>query len=55
VQQVRHALIDPNAPTAGQAIGGDARLVIPVAIAFGLAAFGFWLFNHEAPRIAEEL
>jgi ABC-2 type transport system permease protein len=55
VQQTRHALIDPNAPTAGQAIGGDVRLLIPIFIAVGLAAFGFWLFNHEAPRIAEEL
>jgi ABC-2 type transport system permease protein len=55
VQQIRHAVIDPNAPTAGQAIGGDIRLLIPIGITVGLAVFGFWWFNREAPRIAEEL
>lgn len=55
VQQTRHAVIDPAAPTAGQAIGGDVRLLIPIAITFGLAVLGFWLFNREAPRIAEQL
>jgi ABC-2 type transport system permease protein len=55
VQQIRHAVIDPNAPTAGQAIGGDIRLLIPIGITIGLAVFGFWWFNREAPRIAEEL
>jgi ABC-2 type transport system permease protein len=55
VQQVRHAVIDPNAPTAGQAIGGDVRLLIPIFIVVALLAVGFWWFNREAPRIAEEL
>jgi ABC-2 type transport system permease protein len=55
VQQVRHAVIDPNAPTAGQAIGGDIYLLIPLGIVLVLAVGGFWWFNREAPRIAEEL
>jgi ABC-2 type transport system permease protein len=55
VQQVRHAVIDPRAHTAGQAIGGDIRLLIPLAIVLALAIGGFWWFNREAPRIAEEL
>jgi ABC-2 type transport system permease protein len=55
VQQVRHAIIDPHAPTAGQAIGGDIRLLIPAGIVVVLAIGGFWWFNREAPRIAEEL
>jgi ABC-2 type transport system permease protein len=55
VQQTRHAVIDPGAPTAGQAIGGDARLLIPIAVVVGLAVLGFWIFNREAPRIAEAL
>ena len=55
VQQIRHAVIDPSAPTAGQAIGGDIRLLIPIGITLGLVAVGFWWFNREAPRIAEEL
>jgi ABC-2 type transport system permease protein len=55
VQQIRHAVIDPNAPTAGQAIGGDIRLLIPIGIVIVLLVGGFWWFNREAPRIAEEL
>jgi ABC-2 type transport system permease protein len=55
VQQIRHALIDPTAPTAGQAIGGDIRLLIPAGIVLALMLGGFWWFNREAPRIAEEL
>ncbi|HET8672489.1 MAG TPA: ABC transporter permease [Thermoleophilaceae bacterium] len=55
VQQIRHAVIDPSAPTAGQAIGGDVRLLIPLALVLILVVLGFWWFNREAPRIAEEL
>src|ERR671936_867952 len=55
VQQTRHAVIDPTAPTAGEAIGGDARLLIPLFLVLILVAVGFWWFNREAPRIAEEL
>jgi ABC-2 type transport system permease protein len=55
VEQARHAVVDPNAPTAGQAIGGDIRLIIPIGIVLVLVVFGFWWFNREAPRIAEEL
>jgi ABC-2 type transport system permease protein len=55
VQQILHAVIDPAAPTAGQAIGGDVRLLIPIGITLGLVVVGFWWFNREAPRIAEEL
>jgi ABC-2 type transport system permease protein len=55
VQQIRHAVIDPSAPTAGQAIGGDIRLLIPIGLTLLLVVLGFWWFNREAPRIAEEL
>jgi ABC-2 type transport system permease protein len=55
VQQIRHAVIDPTAPTAGQAIGGDVRLLIPLSLVLILVVVGFWWFNREAPRIAEEL
>jgi ABC-2 type transport system permease protein len=30
--QMRHAVIDPTAPTAGEAIGGDVRLLIPLGV-----------------------
>jgi ABC-2 type transport system permease protein len=54
-QQVRHAVIDQNAPTAAAAAGGWQWLLIPAAIVIGSALLGFWVFNREAPRIAEEL
>jgi ABC-2 type transport system permease protein len=55
IQQARHALIDPQAPSAGTAIGGPIWLAIPAAITVGLFAAGFLVFNRMAPRIAEEL
>jgi ABC-2 type transport system permease protein len=55
LEQMRHAVIDPNAPTAAAAAHGAARLVIPLAIIGLVATVGFWYFNREAPRIAEDL
>jgi ABC-2 type transport system permease protein len=55
IQQVRHAVIDPTAPTAAAAAGGAARLAVPLSIVLGVFALGFWVFNREAPRIAEDL
>ena len=51
----RHALVDPTAPNAAEAAGGRSDLLIPGAIVLGLFVLGFWYFNREAPRIAEEL
>jgi ABC-2 type transport system permease protein len=53
--QAFHALVDPNAPTAAQAIGGAPRLLIPLGIIAGLFALGLWYFNREAPLISEKL
>ena len=53
--QMRYALIDPNAPSAGEAIGGNVYLLIPLAIIVGVTALGLWVFMREAPRIAEDL
>jgi ABC-2 type transport system permease protein len=53
--QMRHALIDPGAPTAAQAIGGEVRLLIPLAVVAAVFALGVWFFMREAPRIAENL
>jgi ABC-2 type transport system permease protein len=55
LQEMRHAVIDPNAASAGQAAGGWVWILIPVGIIVGVFALGFWVFNREAPRIAEEL
>ena len=53
--QARHSLVDENAPNAWDAAGGFIYLLIPGAIVVALLALGFWVFNREAPRIAEEL
>jgi ABC-2 type transport system permease protein len=55
VQQTRHALIDPSAPSAADAIGGVAWLALPAGLVLGVLLVGYRVFNREAPRIAEEL
>jgi ABC-2 type transport system permease protein len=53
--QMRHAIIDPTAPPAWEAIGGADRLLIPGGIVVAAFALGWWVFHREAPRIAENL
>jgi ABC-2 type transport system permease protein len=53
--QMRHAFIDPTAPNAAEVIGSYARLLIPFGIVAAVFALGLWVFNREAPRIAENL
>jgi ABC-2 type transport system permease protein len=55
ITQARKALLDPSAPSAARALGGDVRLLIPLGIVGGLFALGLWYFNHEAPLISEKL
>jgi ABC-2 type transport system permease protein len=52
--QLRHWIIDPGAPDAVEAAGG-AAFAGSVVIFLAICAFAVWLFNHQAPRIAEEL
>ncbi len=53
--QMRHAVLDPEAPSAAYAIGPDVRLLLPLGIVIGTFALGAWVFTREAPRIAENL
>ncbi|HET8821485.1 MAG TPA: ABC transporter permease [Thermoleophilaceae bacterium] len=53
--QTRHALIDADAPTAVDVLGGWPRLAIPLAIVAAIFALGLWVFTRETPRIAENL
>jgi ABC-2 type transport system permease protein len=55
VQQARHAVVDGQLPSAGAAMGGNLRLLIPLGIVLGTFALGLWVFNREAPQIAEDL
>jgi ABC-2 type transport system permease protein len=55
-EQVRvWILAEPQAPTAIEAAGGWLGLLPAAAIFFGACAFGAWIFNRDAPRVAEEL
>lgn len=53
--ETRHAVIDPSAPTAADAIGGAAWLLIPLALIAALFALSLWVFRHESAQVAENL
>ena len=47
--------MDDAAPGPASLAGGGARLIAPALIYLAVCAFAVWIFNREAPRIAEEL
>ena len=53
--QLRHAIVDPGAPSLSRAIGGDLRLLVPIGVALLTFAAGYAVFRRESPRIAENL
>jgi ABC-2 type transport system permease protein len=55
IEQARHAVIDPSAPTAAAAAGGAARLLIPLAIAMIVIAASVVVYRRAAPTLAERL
>jgi ABC-2 type transport system permease protein len=55
LQQARHALVAPSHPSAAEAIGDPALLLVPLAITLAVIAAGFLRFRRTAPRIAEAL
>ena len=54
-QQFRHAMINSGTISAGQALGSWTALLEPLALVAVIFAVGFWVFNREAPHIAEDL
>ncbi len=54
-QQFRHAMINSGTFSAGQVMGSWLALLEPVALVCAIFAIGFWVFNREAPNIAEDL
>jgi ABC-2 type transport system permease protein len=54
-QEFRHAMIDPDAPSAAEALGGWLALLEPLAIVAVIFAIGFVVFNRSARLIAENL
>jgi ABC-2 type transport system permease protein len=54
-QQFRHAMINHSVLSAGQIMGSWAALLAPLALVAAIFVVGFWVFNREAPHIAEDL
>jgi ABC-2 type transport system permease protein len=48
-------VIDPSAPGPATAAGGYDGLIAPALIYLAVCLLAVWVFNREAPRIAEEL
>lgn len=55
IEEARHAVIDPSAPSAAAAAGGGARLLLPLAITALLVGLSAYLYRRAAPTIAERL
>jgi ABC-2 type transport system permease protein len=55
LQQFRHAVIDPSHPSAYEAIGSNALILVPLGLIAVTAVGGFRYFDRKAPRVAEEL
>jgi ABC-2 type transport system permease protein len=53
--QIRHAVVDPGAPSLSHALGSDLRMLIPLGITLVVGGLGFAVFRRESPRIAENL
>jgi len=53
--EMRHAFIDPSAPSAAALAGGAPWLLVPIALSVGLFGLGLLMFNRQAPRAAELL
>jgi ABC-2 type transport system permease protein len=53
--QARRWVVDSTASGAVSTVGGPVRFLIPMGFALGTIVLGFWVFNREAPRIAELL
>lgn len=54
-EQARHWIIDPSAPGAVAAAGGWLHMLPAIAIFLGVCLIGAWVFNRQAPEIAELL
>ena len=54
-EQARKWIIDPDAAGAATAAGGWEYLIAPTVIFFAVCGLAVWVFNREAPRVAEEL
>jgi ABC-2 type transport system permease protein len=54
-QQFRHSMINNSVHSAARIMGSSLALLEPLALTVGIFVLGFWVFNREAPHIAEDL
>jgi ABC-2 type transport system permease protein len=57
LQEARHWMIGGprGGASAGTIMGGQLWVLVPLGILAGICLLGYWVFQREAPRIAEEL
>jgi ABC-2 type transport system permease protein len=53
--QARVWMVDPSGPTYAEALGGAVYWIYPVLVLITVLALGLWMFERDAPRVAEEL
>ena len=55
IVQGRHWLVESSTESAGQAIGGTVRLLVPLAIFVAIVLLSWWAYRRAEPRMAEDL
>ena len=55
IEQARHAVIDPTAPSAAAAAGSTARLLIPLSVTVALVIVTAWVYKRNYAMVAERL
>ena len=53
--EVQVWVINPDAPTAAAVAGGKLALVPAAVLFIGICVFSAWIFERDAPRVAERL
>jgi ABC-2 type transport system permease protein len=53
--EARVWLVDPGAPTFAEAMGGAVYWIYPLVTMVAVSLLGAWLFDRDAPRVAEQL
>jgi ABC-2 type transport system permease protein len=55
IQETRHLVLGDGTPSAADAMGDPALLLVPLFIVVGVAIAGYVVFDKLAPRVAERL
>jgi len=55
IQETRHLVLGEDTPSAADAIGDPALLLVPLFIVVSVAIAGYVVFDRLAPRVAERL